>query len=152
MAHSSTVLVKEEGQQCQFAQTYGLKNGLNKFRDKGKKAVNKELGQLHSRTFFEPIHVKDLTPLEKKRAMESLIFLTEKRDKTIKARACANGSTQRSYIAREEAASPTAATKAILITGVIKAKQNRDIMMLDIPNTFIQTLVSEKGEKIIMKI
>eukprot|EP00957_Ditylum_brightwellii_P200690 15299047-Ditylum_brightwellii.AAC.1 len=98
------------------------------------------------------IHVKDLTPLEKNRAMESLIFLTKKRDKTIKAKSCANGSTQRSYIAREKAASPTAATEAILITGVIKAKQNRNIMMLDIPNTFIQTLVPEKGEKIIMKI
>eukprot|EP00957_Ditylum_brightwellii_P079041 6011857-Ditylum_brightwellii.AAC.1 len=117
MAHYSTVLAKEEGQQCQFAQTYGLRKWLNKFGNKGKTAVNKEFGQLHSRNVFEPIHVKDLTLLEKKRAMESLIFLTKKRDETIKARACANGSTQRPYIAREEAASPTAATEAILITG-----------------------------------
>eukprot|EP00957_Ditylum_brightwellii_P059845 4543513-Ditylum_brightwellii.AAC.1 len=84
--------------------------------------------------------------------MESLIFLTEKRDKTLKARSCANGSKQRSYIARDEAASPTAATEAILITGVIEAKQNRNIMTLDIPNAFVQTPVPEKGEKIIMKI
>eukprot|EP00957_Ditylum_brightwellii_P030079 2276858-Ditylum_brightwellii.AAC.1 len=84
--------------------------------------------------------------------MKSLIFLTKKRDKTIKARVCVNGITQRSYIAREEAASPMAAIEAIFITGVIEAKQNRDIMMLNIPNAFIQTHVPENGEKIIMKI
>jgi hypothetical protein len=80
--------------------------------------------------------------------MESLIFLTEKRDETIKARVCANGSTQCAYIAREEASSPTAASEAIIITGVIDAKQNRDVMTLDIPNAFVQT----EGDKIIMKI
>jgi len=31
-----------------------------------------------------------------------------------------------------------AATEAILITGVIEAKQHRDIMTLDIPNAFVQ--------------
>eukprot|EP00957_Ditylum_brightwellii_P049881 3781616-Ditylum_brightwellii.AAC.1 len=75
--------------------------------------------------------------------MVSLIFLTEKRDDTVKARACANGSTQRSYINKDEASSPTAATEAILITGVIKTKQHCDIMMLDIPNTFVQMPIPE---------
>jgi hypothetical protein len=93
-----------------------------------------------------------MTPLERKRAMESLIFLAEKRDKMIKARMCANGSTQRTYIAREEATSPTAATDAILITGVIKVKQGRDVMTLDVPNAFVQTPIPQTGEKIIMKI
>eukprot|EP00957_Ditylum_brightwellii_P032085 2433386-Ditylum_brightwellii.AAC.1 len=79
--------------------------------------------------------------------MESLILLTEKRDKTIKVQACTNCSTQHTYIAREEAVSPV-----ILITGVIKAKQQRDIVTLDIPNTFVQTPVPQVGDKIIMKI
>jgi hypothetical protein len=93
-----------------------------------------------------------MTLIERKRAMESLIFLTEKRDKTIKARACANGSTQRAYIPREEALSPTAASEAIITTGVIDAKQRRDVMTLDIPNAFVQTTISQDGDKIIMKI
>eukprot|EP00957_Ditylum_brightwellii_P057453 4356106-Ditylum_brightwellii.AAC.1 len=84
--------------------------------------------------------------------MESLIFLPEKQDKTIKAQACANGSKQCTYITREEASSPTATTEAILITGVIKVKQQRDIMMLDIPNAFVQTPVPQTGDKTIMKI
>jgi hypothetical protein len=33
--------------------------------------------QIHDRVVFEPISIKEMTKLEKKRAMESLIFLTE---------------------------------------------------------------------------
>jgi hypothetical protein len=84
--------------------------------------------------------------------MESLHFLVKKPDGKIKARTCANGSTQCEYIDREDATSPTAATEAILITGVIDAKQRRDIMTNDVPNVFVQTPIPQDGEKIIMKI
>lgn len=85
--------------------------------------------------------------------MESLMFLVKKRDGKIKARTCANGSTQHSCISKEDATSPTASSEArILITGVIEAKQWRDIMTLDIPNAFVQTPVPQDGDKIIMKI
>jgi hypothetical protein len=135
-----------------FIQTYSLNKGLKKFGQKGKDAVMKEMKQLHKRTVFEPILIEHLTPLERKRAMESLLFLVEKRDKKVKARTCANGSTQREYIEREDASSPTAATETILITGVIEAKQRRDIMTNDVPNAFVQTPVPQDGDKIIMKI
>jgi hypothetical protein len=72
---------------------------------------------------FKPIHVKEMTQLERKRAMESLIFLVKKQDGRIKALTCANGSTQHAYPDRDEAASPTAMTESILITGVINAKE-----------------------------
>ena len=138
----------------QLVQTYTLKRGIKKFGIKGKKAAYKEIRQLHDRVVFKPVRVEDLTTLERRRAMESLIFLTEKRDKSIKARTCADGSTQRAYIPKEEAASPTAATESILLTGAIEAKQNRDVMTLDVPNAFVQTTVpqEEDDEKIIMKI
>jgi hypothetical protein len=97
-----------------------------------------------------------MTQLKRKRAMESLIFLVEKRDGRVKARTCANGSTQHAYMERDDAASPTAMTESILITATINAKQKRDVMMADIPNAFVQTIVEEKnqvkGEHIIMKI
>jgi uncharacterized membrane protein YeiH len=57
-----------------------------------------------------------------------------------------NSSTQRVYIAREEALSPTAASEAILITGVIGAILNRDVMTSDIPNVFVQTEISLDGD------
>jgi hypothetical protein len=94
-----------------------------------------------------------MTTLEKKRAMESLIFLNKKRDgETVKAIMCANGSTQRAYISREEATSPTVSSKAIITTGVIDEKQSRDVMTLDIPNAIVQTKIALGGDKITMKI
>eukprot|EP00957_Ditylum_brightwellii_P061247 4648289-Ditylum_brightwellii.AAC.1 len=63
-----------------FIQTYSLNKGLKKFREKGRKAVDKEMIQIHNRAVFHPIHIKDLTPQKIKRAMESLVFLAKKRD------------------------------------------------------------------------
>jgi hypothetical protein len=82
--------------------------------------------------------------------MQSLIFLIEKRS----GRTCANGSTQRSYVDRDETASPTAVTDSIIITSVIDAKGNRDVMTADVPNAFVQTniVTKQRGERIIMKI
>ena len=110
--------------------------------------------QLHDIMVFVPIKVESLTEQERKRAMESLIFLVEKRDKVMKARTCADGSSQRAYVSKEEAASPTAATESIMLTGVIDAKQGRDVITLDIPNAFVQTSIPQgkSDEKIIMKI
>ena len=114
--------------------------------------MNKELSQLHNRKVFKPVKLSELTQKEKQRAMSSLIFLTEKRDGTIKARACSNGSTQRSYINKQEAASPTVSTEALLTTAVIDAKQNRDVITLDIPNAFVQTPMPKSEQRVIMRI
>jgi hypothetical protein len=137
---------------AQASSFLSLKKGIEKFGEQGIKAVHKEMKQIHDGVVFEPISTEKMTILERKRAMESLTFLTEKRDETtIKARVRANGRTQRAYIAREEASSPTAASDAILITGVIDTKQNRDVMTLDIPNAFLQTEISLDRDKIIIK-
>ena len=112
----------------------------------------KEVSQLINRKVFEPIKLEDLTQKERQKTMNSLIFLTEKSDGTIKARACANGSVQRSYISKEEAASPTVSVETLLTTCVIDAKQKRDIVTLDIPNAFVQTDLPENNERIIMRI
>ena len=93
-----------------------------------------------------------LTKEEKQKAMSSLIFLTEKRDGTMKARACVNGSTQRLYINKEEAASPTVSMEALLTTVVIDAKQNRDVITLDIPNAFVKIPMPKSQQRVIMRI
>eukprot|EP00978_Attheya_sp_CCMP212_P001665 scaffold3444_cov50-Attheya_sp.AAC.1 len=104
--------------------------------------------QLHDRVVFEPIRLTDMNPKERKRSMESLIFHVEKGDGTVKAR-----TTQREYIELEDAgASPTASTDSIIITSVIDAKQNRDVMTSDVPNAFVQLEIDQSGEKIVMKI
>jgi hypothetical protein len=86
--------------------------------------------------------------------MESLIFLVEKRNGRVKARACANGSTHREYIGKEESASPTVATEAIILTSAIDAKTEMDILTADIPNAFAQKNIdiNDGNDKMIMKI
>ena len=84
--------------------------------------------------------------------MNSFTFLTEKRDGTIRARVCSNGGTQRSYIDKHGATSPIATTEALMTTEGIHAKQNRDVITLNIPNAFVQRPVRKSEEKVIMKI
>ena len=65
---------------------------------------------------------------------------------------CVNRSTQRLYILHEEATGPTAASEAIITTGVIDMKQKKDVMTLDIPNPLVQTEIALDRDTIIMKI
>ena len=86
--------------------------------------------------------------------MESLLFLTEKRDKTIKSQHCANGTTQCAYMEHNEVMSPTMSMEGTLLTTVIEAQEGQDITTCDIPNAFVQTHVEEKdkdGNQTIMK-
>ena len=65
---------------------------------------------------------------------------------------CVNGSTQQVYILREKEASPTAASEAIIATGVIDSTHRRDLMRLDTPKSFAQTEIALYKDKIIIKI
>ena len=82
----------------QFVVTYSLKKGIQKFGEPAKQAVLNEMQQLMNQQCFAPIKKETLNKIERTRALESLLFLTQKKDETIKARHCANGSTQRDYI------------------------------------------------------
>ena len=101
------VLQKQRQNTQQFLQTYLLKAGLKRFKEKGKAAIIKEMSQLDDRVVYAPIDIDKMTCQEKKRSMESLIFLTEKRDLLVKARMCENGSTQCEYMECNDASSST---------------------------------------------
>ena len=138
-----------------FLVTYSLQKGIKKFQQRGFDAAKGEMQQLHDRNCWEPIHLNSLTPSEREKALESLIFLVEKKDGKIKARHCANGSKQRNWMSSEDAMSPTVMTDSVLLTATIEAEEERDVATFDIPNAFIQTEVEEtddQGDRIIMKI
>jgi hypothetical protein len=138
-----------------FAQQYIIQKGLKKFGTRGKQAATDELDQLHKRNCFNPIDVSSMTRPEKNRSMQSLLFLTEKRDGRIKGRLVYNGKPTRQWLSKEEAASPTASLEGILLTSIVDVKENRDVMSADIPNAFIQAHLppTEDGdERVIMKI
>ena len=138
-----------------FAQQYLLDKGLKVFGKRGRGAASKEVDQLCKRSCFTPISIKEMTPLERKKAQMAIMFLTEKRDDSIKGRMVYNGKPTREWVNREDAASPTAALESIILTGVVEAHEKRDIMCVDIPNAFIQTLlppIKDGNERVIMKI
>ena len=64
----------------QFITTHSLKKGLHKFGKKGRVSALKEMKQLLDRKCFHPIDVKSMSPQERKRALESLLCMTENRD------------------------------------------------------------------------
>ena len=113
------------------------------FKEKGHAAAMKELNQLHKRMCFTPVDINDLTASEKKKAIEAMMLLSEKKDKTVKNQMVYNGKPSCEWLTREDAASPTASLESIMITGVIDAKEERDVMTADVPNAFIQAPMPE---------
>ena len=82
------------------------------------------------------------------------MFLTKKRDRSIKARTVYNGKPTREWHTREEATSPTASLESIFLTSIISSKENRDVMSADIPNAFIQAsmpAIKNGEDRVIMK-
>ena len=121
-----------------------MQKGLKKFKAKGFDAAKGEMKQLHDRLCWQPIDVSSMSASERKKALESLMFLVEKKDGKIKARHCANGSKQRQWMRSEEAASPTVMAESVLLTAGIEAKEQRDVATFDTPNAFIQTHVKDR--------
>ena len=77
-----------------FAETYSLKTGICVLGKRGEKVAFDEVNQLHLCGCFNLVDVTSLTKEERDCVLESLIFLTEKRDGLAKARTCVNGSKQ----------------------------------------------------------
>ena len=48
------------------------------------------------------------------------------------------------YITKEDVSSPTVSAEAVMLTCVIDAREERDVALVDIPNAFVQTVVSKE--------
>ncbi len=127
---------------------YSLKAGLKKFGEQGEAAVTRELGQFHDMNVFLPMDPNRLTKKEKAEALASLIFLKEKKDGTVKARACADGRKQRETTAEEEAASPTVSIDSVFMTCALEASEGRDVAVIDLPGAFLH---ADCNEHVIMR-
>ena len=135
-----------------FMQQLSLKSALNKWGDDAEQAGIKEVSQLHWRDTFVPKHYSDLQDEQKKKVLESHLFVVKKRDGKTKARMVAGGNTQRDYLTKEDSSSPTVSTKAVLLTSIIDAHEKRSIAVVDIPNAFIQTRVDNEKDWVIIRI
>ena len=111
-----------------FMQQLSLKSALKQWGTNAEDAGVKEVSQLHWRDTFVPRRYSDLTDEQKKKVLESHMFVVKKRDgKTrdgkTKARMVAGGNTQRDYLTKKDSSSPTVSTEAVLLTSIIDAHE-----------------------------
>ena len=105
---------------------------------------SKELEQLHKQKCFSPIDVSKLTPEEKRKTVEALMFLCKKKDETVKGRMVYNGKPTRKWLNHDDTASPTAVLESIFLTAMTDVKEGHDVMTNNIPNAFIQAEMPTK--------
>ena len=134
-----------------FMQQLSLKSALKQWGTDAVDAGVKEVSQLHWRDTFVPKRSSDLTDEQKKKVLESHMFVVKKRDGKTKARMVAGGNTQRDYMTKEDVSSPTVSTEAVLLTSIIDAHEGRDVAVIDIPNAFIQTRVDNPKDRVVIR-
>jgi hypothetical protein len=84
--------------------------------------------------------------------LESHIFVTKKRTGELKARQVAGGNKQRDFISKEESSSPTASNDSIILSSLLDAIKGREVVTVDIPNAFIQTVVEDEKDCVNIRI
>ncbi len=129
-----------------------LKAALKQWGKDAKVAVEAEAKQLHWRTSFKPVHWKEVDKEKQKQILKLHVFVKKKHSGQIKARKVAGGNKQRDFISKENASSPTVATELVLLTYLVNVQENCDLAIVDILNTFIQTVVEDNKDKVIMRI
>ena len=72
------------------------------------------------------------------------MLITRKKSGEVKSRLAYNGKPTRGWIKDEEKASPTVLTESLFITCAIDSHEGRDIMIMDIPNAFIQAGIPKR--------
>ena len=118
---------------------YGFRKGLKLFNDKGYQAAKHELkANLLGRGCNNKLSSKDLTWDIRKQALGYLMFLKRKRSGKMKGRGCANGRPQREYITKEESSLPTVSLYALMGSCLMDAMDDRKVITVDIPGTFLQ--------------
>jgi hypothetical protein len=115
-----------------------MKKGLKIFGEAGAQTVVKEMKQLHDQTVIQPRLANMLTREEKKRPLQYLMFLKQKRCAQIKGCGCANGRKQRINKTKEETSAPTVSVESLFLSCVIDAKEHRKVVTCNIPGAFMQ--------------
>ena len=114
------------------------KRGLEVFGERAEDALVKEYKQFDEKEVFVPVMFDSLKPEERKKALNAISLIEQKRTGKVKGRTVADGSMQRHYIEKGDAASPTVTTEAVLITSAIEAHEKRVVATCDISGAFLQ--------------
>ena len=123
--------------------------GIKKHGQKAVDALFKEFCQLDEKSVFAPLHAKDLTPEQRTQALRAINLIKEKRDGGLKGRSCADGRPQKALYAKEESASPTVSTDALMFSLMIDAFERRDVATADVVGAY---LLAEMDDFVVLKL
>ena len=128
-----------------FVQQMSANKGFKVFGERALEAMIKDLKQLNDgavpgKPVVIPIGNDVLTEGDKKRDLDAVNIIKEKRDRRVKGRTCANGSKQRQYLKQyESVASPTVSLESFLTTLLIGVHEGRNFIYFDVPGAFLQS-------------
>jgi len=111
--------------------------GIKLYGAKAIAAMFKEYKQLEDFKVLGRINLESLQHDQKRRALRAVNFIKLKRCGKIKCRTCADGSTQRKYVPREEASSPTLSFEALMGIVLVSAYEQRDTAISDVPGAYL---------------
>ena len=131
------IIMLQLGKSDKHAQV-NVNEGVKRHGDKALVSLLKEFGQIHKYDTFDPQMMSSLTYEQRKAALNIITMIKEKRDGTIKTRACADGRKQRRYIPKEDVTSPTIQLESIIMCIIIDAKEGRDVAIADVVGTYLK--------------
>ncbi len=59
---------------------------------------------------------------------------------------------QQDYITKEDVSSPTVSAETVMLTCVIDALEDQDIAVINIPNTFVQSVIKDEEHRVVVRI
>ena len=157
--HRQFMIIKEKYNANEDVDTYqslyhkvmsmqmNTKKGIELFGERAIIDMFKEYKQLDDGTMpvkpvVAPYNPDVITSLDRKKTLEAVNLIKEKRCGKINESTCANCSKQIKYIKVDDNVySPTCSTKALMETLVIDAMDQRDVAIFDVPGTFLQTVL-----------
>ena len=110
---------------------------ITKHGEKAEEALMKEYAQLDKFKVFEPLDSASLSKKEKKRALQVMHLLKEKRNSTLKGRTCVNGRNQRPYNSKEESAPLACPNNTLMLMLLQAAFEGRKIATADVQAAYL---------------
>jgi hypothetical protein len=106
--------------------------GIKKHGSKAIDALLAEFCQLDDKAVFNPMIATELTSEQKRAALRAVNLIKEKRCGKLKGLTCADGRPQQGLYDKQQTASPTVSTDALMISLMIDSFERRDVATADI--------------------
>jgi len=117
--------------------------GIKLYGAKAIAAMFKEYKQLEAFKVLGRIHPDSLSHDQKRRALRAVNLIKLKRCGKMKGCTCADGSTERNYVPREEASSPTLYFEALMGILLINAFEECDTAIFDVPGAYLHARIPD---------